>query len=182
MAKHKSTLSAKHYKALELFEEGLLSIKEIAKACGFGESDMYKLFEGNIQKMGETAALFKEEVAKITQRTVAQTRDITKDCKKLAMYALNDRLRELKQMKPSKSVTDEITRIMNSLAKSTPNVEISSFSVSKGLTAEELRHEFTRLSAIARNASLTGRFPTFEPGEPGEIPGTTESGDTVPEE
>jgi hypothetical protein len=176
-------LKPKHYKALELFEEGILNIKEIAKACGINERVMYQLFEGDVERMGEIAALFKEELARITARTSVRIRELTKDTKKLGIYQLNERLRTLNQKKTKTTAdTREITSILNSLAKTTSNVEIGTFSITKGMTPEEIRDEFKRLQAIARAASIRGRILPVEPGEPGQIPTDFDGGDQPPEE
>ena len=62
MANASGKLKPNHYKALELFEEGMLNIGEIGDACGISRDAIYNLFEGNIEKQGEVAALFKEEL------------------------------------------------------------------------------------------------------------------------
>jgi hypothetical protein len=161
-------LKPKHYKALELFEEGLLNIKEIAAACDIPTRSMYELFEGNQEKQGQLAVLFKEELARITQRTTAKIKEMTKDTKKLAIYQLNARLRELNARKKKTVVeTKEICSIMNSLAKVTPQVDTMNISMTKGMTAEELVNEFKRLTALARYASIRKRIPRIEQGESG---------------
>jgi hypothetical protein len=178
-------LQPKHWKALELWEEGLYSIKEIAAACGMGYDSLLDLFEGNSQKMGELAHLFKAELDKINVRTTSKIKTLSKDNHKIALLMMNDRLKELNKIKKKDvNVSKEVTRIMNSLSKVTPSVEINSQSLSftKGMTPEELVYEFRRLSAIARNPSVGGRVPGFGPGTEGRVPPPATEGDAVPEE
>ena len=51
-------LSPKHWKALELIEEGTLSIKEIAKSIGWTDWHLYELMSGNTAKTGSAGELF----------------------------------------------------------------------------------------------------------------------------
>ena len=174
-----AALQPKHWKALELIEESRLSLKEIAEAIGMSKDSFYHLYEGNVEKMGATAALFLSELKKISARNAAKTKEVTKDAKKLAMYLLLDRLKKLRVLELSDSLTEkdkqEITRIQNTLNKSTPGVEIGHFlSVQSGMTKEELKSEFQRLGAIARHALIAKRVPGVEQTGPGELPRTPE--------
>lgn len=180
------SLQPKHYKALELWEEGILSIKEIAKACKIPEASMYDLFEGDTRKVGQTAHLFKSELDKITQRTASKVRHLVKDNKKQALLKLNERLKILRKMKTiTPAHTKEIVSILNALNKATPGIEIGSWhslNVSKGLTAEELVYEFQRLKAIANDSfNPKGIREARERGQ-GGIPGSPTDGGPVSEE
>ena len=183
MARPAASLQAKHWKALELFEESILSFKEIARVCKIPLDDIYDLFEGNPAKIGNIAHLFKSEADKITARNAIKIRQLSKDNKKLALYMMNDRLKELRGKKLLKKKESlEITRILNTLAKSTPSVEIGSFSVTKGMSKEELREEFRRLSALARFALDGGRLSSIKAGGSGSLPESSPGGDSVPQE
>jgi len=183
MANAPAKLKPKHYKALELFEEGLLNLAEIGAACGISRDTIYDLFEGNIEKQGEVAALFKEELARVTARTQTRIKEMSKDTKKLAIYQLNDRLRTLNQRKRKTSDdTKEITSILNALAKSTAGIEIGSFSITKGMSPEEIKNEFRRLRVIALSASKRGRILPIDERESGEMPPLDAGGDSVSEE
>ena len=186
MAKPTEGLKPKHYKALELWEEGILSIKEIAKACDFPVDSMYDLFEGNAQKQGQAAHLFKAELDKITTRTSAKVRHLVKDNKKIALGMMNDRLKALKAKGDlTEKESGEVSKLMGVLNKATPGVEIGSFhalSITKGMTPEELVYEFRRLSAIARNPSVGGRVSSVGPGKQSRIPDTSDTGSSDEEE
>ncbi len=177
-----AALQAKHYKALELFEEGFLSIGEIAKTVGIPERMMYWLFEGNAEKAGSLAHLFKEELEKITNRSNAKIKQLTKDNKKLALYKINEFLRKQQKKKADPTMMRELVKIMNSHNKMTPGVEIGAFNYTKGLSPEDLRHEFDRLTAIARSSLNPRGVPSIEQGEPGSLPDLTSGRDTVSEE
>ncbi len=180
-------LKPKHYKAIELFEEGMLSIKEIAKVCAIPQESMYALFEGDSHKVGELAHLFKGEVDKVTQRSAAKIRTLTKDNKKLALIMMNDRLKELRQREiDNKGLTEressEIVKILNSLGKMTPSVEVGSFSISKGLSEREIVDEFKRLSALARFALNGVSISSLGVGGTRELPAPPTGRDSVQEE
>ena len=156
MARPSLGLQPKHYKALELIEEGQLSLKEIAASISMPHESLMRLYEGNIEKMGENAALFQAELGKITARSAKKIRELVKDNKKLALYKMNEYLRNISKHKPTPMMMQKINSILKSLAQATPNVEIGNFSVHHGLQGEDLVNEFKRLSAIARDA-LVGK-------------------------
>ena len=154
MAQIKTThLDAKHWKALELLEEGTLSVKEIAQSIGWSAITIYELMSGNTTKTGSVGDLFYSELKKIHNRNVSNVKHLAKDTQKLGLIKLNERLRELKSLKPDLEITEEICRILNALGKMGPSVEISntSFSFTHGMTSEELIHEFKRLGTLARS-------------------------------
>jgi exonuclease VII small subunit len=175
-------LQPKHYKALELWEEGLLSIKEIAKAVKISEETMYDLFEGNAEKLGETAHLFKAELEKITARTAVKIKHLTKDSKMLALYKIDEFLRNQQKKPANEAMMKELVKIMNSLNKASPGVEVGSISITKGMTKEDLRDEFKRLTALARHALDGGRVSGPKPQRPGRLPDLTSGRDPIPED
>jgi len=169
-------LAPKYWKALELVEEGTLSLKEIARSIGMSQWTLYELMSGNTAKTGSTGELFYAELRKMHARNVSKVKHLHKDNQRLALIQLNDRLRDLHSQKPTKAVTAEICKILNSIGKAQPNVEITnnSWSYTQGLTPEELMYEFQRLGTIARSTlDGTGVQGTFERG-PGDLPGSTE--------
>ena len=176
-------LKTKHFKALELFEEGTLSLKEIAHAVGINISDFYDLVEGDTKSVGDTATLFRAEIEKITKRSNAKIKVLVKDTKKIALQLLNDRIRQLK----SKSALTgpqrtEYMKALDTLSKVTPKVEIGSFAIHKGLSAEDLVNEFKRLSALARQSLNGGRVQSPQQGQPGTLPGSSAGGNRLPKE
>jgi hypothetical protein len=177
-------LKPNHWKALELFEEGTLSLKEIAKACNIGLDSFYDLVEGDTKSVGDIAILFKNEIDKITRRSAAKIQTLLKDNKKLALEKINDYLRTLKasKRKPTVKTAYTVTKILAGLGKATPSVTIGSFSYTKGLQAEDLIHEFKRLSSIARRTLDTGTIPKSPKGKSGRIPRFASEGDQVQEE
>jgi len=183
MAKPVQTqLGPKYWKALELIEEGLLSIKEIAKLVGWSEWTLYELMSGNTQKNGATGELFYTELKKIHSRNVSKVKHLAKDNQKLSLIKLNERLRELKSKKPTEAITKEVCKIMMSIGKIVPNVEINqSYSFTKGMTPEELIHEFNRLKSVA-TSTLDGKgVPGSSKGGPGALPAPSFGGSRLPE-
>lgn len=172
MGRKSAGLQPKHWKALELLSEGSLSIKEVAKACDISVDAMYDLYEGNTQKMGEIAAIFHSELEKITLKNTEKIRHLTKDSKAKALKMINERLAYLKSNgKLDAEGSREVTRIMNTLAKSSPTVEFNQqVSIYKSHTPEELVYEFRRLSAIARHALDGGGVQGTGTSGTGELP------------
>jgi len=182
MARHATTvLSPKHWKALELIEEGTLPVKTIAKSIGWTEWTLYELMSGNTAKSGSVGELFYSELRKMHVRNASKVKHLHKDNQKLAMIKLNERLRELKKAKPTEATTKEICKIMNSLGKAGPSVEITNNSVNfNHLTKEELVHEFKRLGSLARSALVGRGVQRSVKGGPTELPSTDGAGGSVP--
>lgn len=175
-------LQSKHRLALKLIEEQNLTIKNIALQCGIGLDIMYDLYEGNSEKLGTIAHIFKAELQKIAHRQNKKINELLKGSKILALYKINEYLTIHKKSKANKALVYECTRILNSLAKSTPTVQIDSFSYTQGLTAEDLINEFTRLGAIAKNALVRERIPGSGSTGPGDVLGSPGRGDQIPKE
>ena len=185
MAKPKAVqLPPKYWKALELIEEGTLSLKEIAKSINMSQWTLYELMSGNTKKTGTTGELFYAELRRIHTRNVSKVKHFHKDNQRLALIHINERLRELKAKKPTKETTAEICKIMNSMGKAQPNVEITnnSLSYTRGLSSEELIYEFQRLGSIARSALNGEGVPSSEQGRPGSVSESPESGSELSEE
>ena len=159
----KSVLQDKHWHALRLIEEGNLTLKQIASETGISTDTLYDLYEGNSEKQGAMADLFSSELRKIEKKI---SDDVKKLCKSNKKHSNELIERALLQIKQRKTLKDEdiklIALLNNSLAKSTPNVEIGSLSYTfaKGLTALELLHEFNRLKNIVDGASQRGAVQT----------------------
>lgn len=184
MAKPATTqLSPKHWKALELLEEGTLSVKEIAQSIGWSPDTLYDLMSGDTQKTGNVGLLFQSELKKQHARNVSRVKHFYKENQRLALIKLNERLRLLQSKHPTEKTAKEICTIMNSLGKTKASVEINqSYSFTKGLTAEELVHEFKRLATLARSTLDGGGVSSPESGRPGTLPSPAERGGVVPEE
>jgi len=184
MARHATTqLSPKHWKALELIEEGTLSIKQIAATVGWTDWHLYELMSGNTTKSGSVGELFYSELKKQHSRNVSKVKHLFKDNQRLALIKLNERLRELKLKKPTEDITKEICKIMNSLGKAGPSVEINNNTLMfKGMSPDELRQEFSRLGTLARSAlNGTGVSSPVKRGQ-GALPTLDVRGSEVPEE
>ena len=175
-------LKPKHWKALELLEEGDLSIKEIAQASGFGVVYLRELIEGH-SKAGDLGQLFQSELRKITNRKNSTIKRVTKDAQQVAAELL---LSELQKLKKKGNLTDTEQRrlvdINNSLTKAKPTVEIGTVSYSRGLQKEDLIHEFNRLTSIARSTLKRGRVSGARKRGQGLLPASSGPGDIIQEE
>jgi len=182
MANHTTkVLSPKHWKALDLLEEGMLSVREIAKSVGWTDSILYELMAGNVQKTGTVGELFFSELKKMHSRNVSKVKHLAKENQKLSLIKLNERLRDLKSKKPTEAMVKEISKIMVSIGKIVPNVEINqSYSFTKGMTAEELMHEFSRLKSVA-GVTLDGSgVQGSKSGRQGALPSPDVGGSRLP--
>lgn len=148
-------LSEKHWKALELFDQGNLSRKDIATACGWSYDYITDLCSGDTGKAGMVAGLFKAEYLKIQKKTADETKQLLEENTKLAqtlIYKVLDDLNKKKKQTPEDKKI--ISMYTNALAKCQPNVSIGKleFSYVRGMTPEELIHEFKRLKSIAESS------------------------------
>lgn len=166
MSRPQAKLNEKHYEALRLIEEGNMSIKKIAQQLGWSADYLYDLYEGNVEKTSSVAILFKAEVDKIEKKNTDKIKFLTKDNKVLALRMMNEYLRAKSTLKTrSDDDLKKVVSIFNALSKITHNVEIGSIhSYTKGLTAEELVHEFNRLKTIANGASYSRRIQEIKQG------------------
>jgi len=155
------SLSPKHWKVLELIEENTLSYKDIALSVGWSVDYLYDLIEGNEQKTSGLVHLFQAELAKISQRWQSQEKKLNRSNRFRAQLLLNDRLKDIQRNKVTKEKSLEITKILATLAKSTPHVEMN-LSYYKGLTKEELENEFKKFAAMATRALKPRAIPEAE--------------------
>jgi len=146
----KSGLQEKHHLALKLLSEARLSRNEIAKSCGMSKETLSNLCNGNVAANGNLASEFKTEYQKIVSRQTEDCEKLLKENKTLALTKLNQRLRNLLPMKPTREMTTEVASILSALAKATPAIGISGgLHTHYHLTQEERSNEFKRLIAAA---------------------------------
>jgi len=152
----KTQLSEKHWQALKLLEGSEVMRKDVAKACGWTPNHLDQLCSGNIEKCGNTATLFKMEYLKIAVKNAEETKLLVKENVKAAQSLIKRVLAEFSQKKKlDKEDKKLLSMYTNALSKCQPNVSIGklSYSYTKGLTPEELIHEFKRLKAISEGSS-----------------------------
>lgn len=168
----KTELSEKHWKALSLLEEGRLSFSEIAKEMGWSYDYFYDLETGNTEKGGNTAELFRAESQKIEAKRNKEIKTITNANTLTAQKIISRVLDELTQKKKLDSGEKRLVSLYtNALSKCQPNVSIGSvaFSYVKGLTAEEMIHEFKRLKGIAESSFDRRRVLDASKGATGDL-------------
>jgi hypothetical protein len=153
-------------------EQGTLSINQIADECDVRRETLIMLLSGNTELTGVVGELFKAELSKIHARNVKHVKKLFKENQKLGLAKLNERLRQIMSEPADENTTYELCKIMAALGKAGPAVEISntSYSIAKGMTAEELIHEFKRLETLAKATLDGGRVSSFVKGRSGEIP------------
>jgi hypothetical protein len=182
--KHNQALNDQHWEALRLIEEGRMSLKEIAASIGWSASYLYGLYEG-ADNVGTIGQLFKAELTKLEKKNTDKIKQLSKSNIKKCLRLMDDFLsRKLLAGVVSDDDAKLVATVHNSLAKSTPNVEIGSmqWNYTKGLTAEELIHEYNKLRSLAEGAPKRRGIPEAGSGEPGEIPSSFEPGGRINEE
>ena len=184
MPKYNQALNEKHWKALQLIEAGVLSLKSIAEQCGWSADYMYDLYEGEA-KVGKIGELFKTELRKLEKKNTDKIKTLTKENKSLALRLMNDFLR---RKATAEYLSDDDSKLVcgvfNAIAKASPNVEInsSSWSYTKGLTSEELVHEFNKLRSLAEGAPKRRGVPEAGQGRAGVLSALAKSGSGSDEE
>lgn len=172
MTKKIQTLGSKHWQALKLIDEGKMSLKDIAATVGWSADFMYDIYEGK-DNCGTIGEMFQSELKKLEAKNVNKIKTLSKENQALALRLMNDFLR---RKATNVYVSDDDLKLIatayNAMAKSTPSVEIGSmqWNYTKGLTSEELVHEFTKLKSIAEGASKRGAVPAVGSRKAGVLP------------
>ena len=160
-------LPEKYVKAISLIEVGKLSYRDIAATCDIREKTFYTLIEGTYEE-ANIQTLFTAELEAAYKRIDKETRHLVKKNKK-NIQIIMDRYLSLgvqrKNVDPS--LISTVTSIANAISKSTPNVEIGSFTYQKGLSPEDIYAEFKRLTGLASDRGAVSRLAV---GGTGEIP------------
>ena len=164
-------LSEKHWQALDLLSKGKPR-KEVAVTLGWKQNHVDQLCLGNVQQAGGVASLFKTEYIKGQAKAAEDTQKLIKLNLKKAHDLMGTVLDEISQKK-KKTAEDKkiISMYSNAIAKSQPSVNIKnlSYSYTKGLSAEELVHEFTRLKGVAESSFNREAVPSSSERRAGEL-------------
>lgn len=176
-------LPEKYLKALSLLESGNHTYREIAKLCKINETDFYDLVEGNYRDSTNIQQKFSDALNDINKRRDKEIRDLIKSNKKETHLLISSWLLDQKKLKKVTSpLMSTLVSVANALSKSTPNVEIGSFSYTKGLSAEDLIHEFRRIKGIAEELAGRRTVSVAPGGDQGEISLVERSGDPSSQE
>ena len=167
-------LDEKHWQALELIESGSTNMAEVAREVGISTPDFNHLIHGNVEKMGNRAIVFQREYLKIVDKMI--TRDnkasskLMANCDKLAFSIFE---RELAKYANKKNLSPEEQKSVNNMSKAMAALKPSgpstvklsqSWHYTKGLSPQELSHEFSRLSGLAEGPPDTGAVREAKPG------------------
>jgi len=176
-------LDKKYLTALSLLEAGNLTYREIAKQCSINIDTFYHLVEGDYKDSVAIQQKFTAALSEIHKRRDKEIKDLLKSNKKETHLLIN---RWVLDQKKRKKVTNKlmptIVSVANALSKSTPNVEIGSFTYSKGLSAEDIANEWKRLQGVRQGSVNRRAIPGLTPGRTGEGSLAFGAGDTAPEE
>ena len=145
-------LTPKYQRALDLIVEGSFSYKQIAQQVGLSPDTLYGLVEGKEAEKNAAGKLFYETLQKFDKQRDKEIKDLIKKNKKLCQKYINEYLGVVMLKKGRTKEIAMMTTIANALAKSTPNVEIGSFTYTKGLAAEDIANEWKRLQGIRRGS------------------------------
>ncbi len=164
-------LKPNHIKALNLFRENAMSVKEVAKACNISPNYIYDLIEGT-PSSGNVGVLFPKEYKKI--QTVCSKRTIS-NIKSLKDRIIEDLMiwNDAVSKDPKKLALKYIyakNKILAELNKATAGVEIGEFHYHTGLSGEDLANEFKRVRSLVELAAHGSAVPGFGKGRPGVLP------------
>lgn len=149
-----TVLNEKHWKALELLGQDM-SRENVAKTLGWSKGYLDRLCTGDTRRTSNAAPLFKAEYLRTQLKNAEETKKLTAANMRMAQKLIGEVFAEINQKKVK---TDEdkalLSKYTNAIAKCQPNVNIKnlSYSYTKGLTAEELVHEFKRLKTVAESS------------------------------
>jgi len=172
----KTELSEKHWKALGLLENGMLR-KDVATKLGYKRDYLDKLCVGNVTKCGKVATLFKSEYLKVQKKHAEETKQLVADNMKKAQELIGEVFTEIKGKKKKTDADKKILSMYtNAVAKCQPTQDVKniSYSYTKGLTAEELIHEFKRLKTLAESSFERGGISETPEGRTRNVPEANE--------
>ena len=174
-------LSPRHHKALDLIEENTLSIPEIARASKIEVSYLRRLMKGD-ERAGNMGQLFHQEVKKIYKRIDQRSRKYAKETKEVLFSKLS---KWAKSLPPDKLKDAQVRRMLdalNTLAKSTPQVEINAYTqIYNQMNQEDILNEFKKLNTLSRLALDRGAVSGSGSGESGKVSRLIRSGGTLSE-
>lgn len=166
-------LSEKHWEVLEMLDNDI-SREDAAKAIKWTKKHLDHLCVGNVEKAGGVAVLFKAEYLKIRKKIADETDTLLKSNLKTSQKLMKEVFEEIGSKGKKKTDADKkiLSMYTNAIAKCQPSVNIKnlSYSYTKGLTAEELMHEYKRLKGIAESSFNRGGVPEASEGGSGDVP------------
>jgi len=174
-----SDLAEKHWKALELIQEGGLTMKEIAKASDIEYTYFTDLYAGDTERCGRIAAVFQAEIKKIHKKTDGKIAQLMKESKELCLQQIVRVTKDIKKkVRLSKDDQNMLVKLTTAVGRITPEIKIDKFQYKyvKGLSAEELISEFKRLGAVAEGPLDSRSVQEVESGGSRSILGVDERG------
>jgi len=167
-------LSDKHWKALELIDAGETNMSNVARHINMEPTDFLRLVHGNVQKMGNIASVFNLEYSKIIHKKINESeKNITRllnECQEVSLAVLT---REIKVYEDKKKLTEDNQKMLTYLVKAMATLKPSApkslnvsqtWNYTKGLSPQELEHEFSRLSGLSEGPSNAGAVQDSKQG------------------
>lgn len=179
-----SDLAEKHWKALELIQEGGHTMKEIATVSGIEYTYFTDLYAGDTERAGSVAAVFQAEIKKIHKKQDAKISSLMKESKELCLQQIVRITKDIKaKSRLSKDDQGMVVKLTTAIGRIQPEIKIDKFQYKyvKGLTAEELISEFKRLGAVAEGPSDSRTVHQAGQGRSRDIPGVNERGSEPPQ-
>jgi hypothetical protein len=184
-------LSDKHWKALELISEGERNMANVARSIGMDPTNFHALLNGNVEKMGNVASVFQREYAKVLDEKLAkgekkvnallqssQTIALEVLERQLAIYHKKDKL-----TKDDEKMVTYLTKALAVLKPPAPrSMKVSqTWNYTKGLTPQELEHEFSRLRGLSQGPPNAGGVRQIKQGGSGVLHPSAERGSEAEE-
>ena len=149
-------LKDKHWEALELIEDGDLTLKKVATSVGIDYRELMRLISGDVEQAGKRAALFESEFKKIKKKKDARIDQLMTLSKELCLGQCSRIIKDIKKKgRLSKDDQGMVVKITTAVGRVQPSVKIDKlqYQYTRGLTVEELISEFKRLGAVAEGPS-----------------------------
>jgi hypothetical protein len=165
----------KHKKALELFKQGNLSIREVSKQSGLSSDHLYDLLSGQ-EKAGPVAQEFSLLYTKIMEDSDKRINAKQKELKAI----VTDVLMDWSKARVGKKLTEEEHKGFVNTAKvlqTGPVYNVGSVSFATGMNVEEMKNEFRRLRGVVESALDRRPVSDTVEGRPGVLSLLAEAGD-----
>jgi hypothetical protein len=172
-------LEDKHWKALELIDSGARNMAEVARTCGMDERDFHHLLSGNVEKMGNRASVFQKEYMKVLDKKINQKEKLVAELLQSSQAtALEVLERQLNVYKAKKSLDKDDQKMLTYLTKALAALKPSgpksmklsqTWNYTKGLTPQELAHEYSRLKGLSQGPPDRGGVSEPEQAGPGVL-------------
>jgi hypothetical protein len=145
----------------------------VAKSIGMDPTNFHALLNGNVEKMGNVAMVFQKEYMNVLEeKIVAGEKKVNALLQSSQSIALEVLERQLDKYRQKAKLTTEDEKMVTYLTKAVAvlkppaprSMKLSqTWNYTKGLTPQELEHEFSRLRGLSAGPSNAGGVQQTQP-------------------